>query len=257
MLGAEESPSARPVQTGRWSSTPTSSPATPPTGCGVVRQIHYSSGNENSIDLVLFLNGVPVATAELKTDFTQSVGDAIDQYRFDRPPHPKGQPSEPLLSFPNGALVHFAVSNDEVHMATKLGRPGDPVSCPSTRATTERKATRRTRGAATARPTFGRRCVGARQLAGDPRTLHHRPAATQKKADREDHLPPLPPARRDAQAPGCRPQGRGGREVSRSALGGLGQDELHRLDGALPGGAARRGAQKKSSTPCWWSRTAP
>jgi type I restriction enzyme R subunit len=44
----------------------------------VVRQVRYSLHNENSIDLVLFLNGVPVATAELKTDFTQSINDAID-----------------------------------------------------------------------------------------------------------------------------------------------------------------------------------
>ena len=89
----------------------------------VVRQVHYSSQNENSIDLVLFLNGLPVATAELKTDFTQSVADAIDQYRFDRLPRPKGQAAEPLLCFPNGALVHFAVSNSEVAMTTKLEGP--------------------------------------------------------------------------------------------------------------------------------------
>ena len=89
----------------------------------VVRQVRYSQHNENSLDLVLFLNGVPVATAELKTDFTQSIGDAIDQYRFDRRPRPKGQAAEPLLSFPNGALVHFAVSNSEVHMVTKLAGP--------------------------------------------------------------------------------------------------------------------------------------
>jgi type I restriction enzyme R subunit len=89
----------------------------------VVRQVHYSLHNENSLDLVLFLNGVPVATAELKTDFTQSIGDAVDQYRFDRLPHPKGQAAEPLLSFPHGALVHFAVSNSEVRMVTKLAGP--------------------------------------------------------------------------------------------------------------------------------------
>jgi len=89
----------------------------------VVRQVRYSLHNENCIDLVLFLNGLPVATVELKTDFTQSIGDAIDQYRFDRLPRPKGQAAEPLLSFPNGALVHFAVSNREVHMVTKLAGP--------------------------------------------------------------------------------------------------------------------------------------
>ncbi|ODS57374.1 MAG: type I restriction endonuclease subunit R [Acidobacteria bacterium SCN 69-37] len=86
----------------------------------VVRQVRYSLANENSIDLVLFLNGIPVATAELKTDFTQRVEDAIDQYRMDRHPRPKGQPAEPLLTFPSGALVHFAVSNREVHMTTRL-----------------------------------------------------------------------------------------------------------------------------------------
>jgi type I restriction enzyme R subunit len=87
----------------------------------VVRQVRYSLHNENAIDLVLFLNGLPVATCELKSDFTQSVDDAVDQYRFDRNPHPKGQgAAEPLLSFPNGALVHFAVSNMSVMMTTQL-----------------------------------------------------------------------------------------------------------------------------------------
>ncbi|MBB4199193.1 type I restriction endonuclease subunit R [Rhodoblastus sphagnicola] len=86
----------------------------------VIRQVRYSLANENCIDLVLFVNGLPVATCELKTDFTQSVQDAIDQYRLDRDPHPKGQAPEPLLSFPSGALVHFAVSNSEVHMTTRL-----------------------------------------------------------------------------------------------------------------------------------------
>jgi type I restriction enzyme R subunit len=89
----------------------------------VVRQVHYSVHNENCLDLVLFLNGIPVATAELKTDFTQSIDDAIDQYRFDRLPQPKGQAPEPILSFPNGALVHFAISNSEVHITTKLQGP--------------------------------------------------------------------------------------------------------------------------------------
>jgi type I restriction enzyme R subunit len=89
----------------------------------VVRQVRYSLNNENSLDLVLFLNGLPVATVELKTDFTQSINDAIDQYRFDRNPKLKGQAAEPLLSFPHGALVHFAVSNSEVHMVTRLAGP--------------------------------------------------------------------------------------------------------------------------------------
>ena len=89
----------------------------------VVRQVRYSVHNENCLDLVLFLNGIPVATVELKTDFTQSIKDAVDQYRFDRLPRPKGQTPEPLLSFPGGALVHFAVSNSEVEMVTRLNGP--------------------------------------------------------------------------------------------------------------------------------------
>jgi type I restriction enzyme R subunit len=89
----------------------------------VVRQVKYSLHNENGIDLVLFLNGIPIATVELKTDFTQSVNDAIDQYRFDRLPRSKGHPAEPLLAFPSGALVHFAVSNSEAAMVTKLAGP--------------------------------------------------------------------------------------------------------------------------------------
>jgi type I restriction enzyme R subunit len=89
----------------------------------VVRQVRYSAANENCIDLVLFLNGAPVATAELKSDFTQSAKDAIDQYRFDRLPRSRGQGAEPLLTFPSGALVHFAVSNSEAFMATRLMGP--------------------------------------------------------------------------------------------------------------------------------------
>lgn len=86
----------------------------------VIRQVHYSNNGESSLDIVLFLNGIPVATAELKTDFTQSVDDAIDQYRKNRNPKPKKCGIEPLLSFPSGALVHFAVSESKVRMTTKL-----------------------------------------------------------------------------------------------------------------------------------------
>lgn len=81
----------------------------------VLRQVHYSTQNVNSIDLVFFVNGIPVATAELKTDFTQNITDAVLQYKHHR--HPKG---EPLFQFGSRALVHFAVSNSEVQMTTKL-----------------------------------------------------------------------------------------------------------------------------------------
>lgn len=88
----------------------------------VVRQCR--TNHDDVIDLVLFVNGIPVATAELKTDFTQDINAAVDQYRFDRIPKPKGRPfAEPLLDFPRGALVHFAVSNRTVMMATRLQGP--------------------------------------------------------------------------------------------------------------------------------------
>ncbi len=86
-----------------------------------VRQLHYSLNNENSIDLVLFVNGLPVSTLELKTDLTQNVKDAIIQYKKDRlPKDSKTKEVEKLLQFKTRALVHFAVSSDEVFMTTKL-----------------------------------------------------------------------------------------------------------------------------------------
>lgn len=87
----------------------------------VVRQVHYSTQDTGrSLDVVLFLNGIPVATAELKSDYTQAVEDAVYQYKRDRHPKESGNHPEPLLSFPGGALVHFAVSQTEVRMATRL-----------------------------------------------------------------------------------------------------------------------------------------
>ena len=87
----------------------------------VVPQLVYSLDSEDRIDLVLFINGLPVATIELKTDFTQSVEAAMAQYRADRPPRSKttGRP-EPLLSFKRGAIVHFAMSDSDIRMSTKL-----------------------------------------------------------------------------------------------------------------------------------------
>lgn len=90
----------------------------------VLRQVHHSPNlPKDALDLVLCLNGVPVATAELKSNFTQSVHDAVDQYRFDRLPQPKGGVTEPVLGFPGGALVHFAVSQSAVMMSTRLAGP--------------------------------------------------------------------------------------------------------------------------------------
>lgn len=73
------------------------------------------------IDLVLFVNGLPVSTLELKSEFKQEVENAIKQYKRTRlPKDPVTKKPEPLLTFKRGALVHFAVSQYEVYMATKL-----------------------------------------------------------------------------------------------------------------------------------------
>jgi type I restriction enzyme R subunit len=80
----------------------------------VVRQLTYSEKNQNSLDLVLFLNGLPLFTAELKNPFTgQTVQHAMAQYRRDR------DPREPLFQF-RRCLAHFAVDPDEVAMTTRL-----------------------------------------------------------------------------------------------------------------------------------------
>ncbi|HCC0887521.1 TPA: DEAD/DEAH box helicase family protein [Salmonella enterica] len=73
------------------------------------------------IDLVLFINGLPVATLELKSEFKQTVQNAIVQYKKTRlPKDPATNQPEPLLTFKRGALVHFAVSQYDVFMTTKL-----------------------------------------------------------------------------------------------------------------------------------------
>jgi len=81
----------------------------------VTRQVKYSLKNENSIDMLLSLNGLPVATIELKNQFTgQNVANAKWQYAADR------DSSELFFKFKKRALVHFAVDADEVYMTTRL-----------------------------------------------------------------------------------------------------------------------------------------
>lgn len=87
----------------------------------VVPQLRYHPSKEYAIDLGLFLNGVPVGTVEIKTDFTQSADAAKEQYKHDRLPiDPITKRKEPLLTFKRGAVVHFAMSDSEIWMATKL-----------------------------------------------------------------------------------------------------------------------------------------
>jgi type I restriction enzyme R subunit len=87
----------------------------------VVPELNYSPNDYTGrLDLALFVNGIPVATLELKSEFKQSVDRAVWQYKNDRKPKDSKGKAEPLLTFKRGALVHFAVSQFEVQMTTKL-----------------------------------------------------------------------------------------------------------------------------------------
>ena len=82
----------------------------------VMEEVVYSRRHQNRLDLVIFLNGLPIATLELKNTLTGSTfKHAERQYKTDRSPA-----GEPLLTFKRGALVHFAVDQDNVSMTTRL-----------------------------------------------------------------------------------------------------------------------------------------
>jgi len=81
----------------------------------VTRQLRYSNQHDNTVDLVLSLNGLPIATAELKNPMTgQTWRDAVRQYQDDR------DPKDLVFQFKRRTLVHFAVDPDEVYMTTRL-----------------------------------------------------------------------------------------------------------------------------------------
>ena len=82
---------------------------------GLTRQLHFSARCEKSLDVTLSLNGIPVATVELKNPLTgQTVEDARRQYQRDR------DPREPIFEFKRRTLVHFAVDTEAVMMTTRL-----------------------------------------------------------------------------------------------------------------------------------------
>ena len=80
----------------------------------IMRQVKFSKKDGKSIDTVLFINGLPIVTLELKNYLTgQNVQNAIKQYRYDR------DPREPLFKFKR-CLVNFAVDNDLIYMTTTI-----------------------------------------------------------------------------------------------------------------------------------------
>ncbi len=81
----------------------------------VTRQVPCHPGSGDTLDLVFALNGMPVATCELKNPMTgQTWRDAVRQYRKDR------DPNAPIFRIKRRTLVHFAADPDEVHMTTRL-----------------------------------------------------------------------------------------------------------------------------------------
>ena len=82
---------------------------------GITRQLRYSPRSEKSLDIALSINGIPVATVELKNPLSgQTVEDACLQYRRDRDPH------ETIFEFKRRTMVHFAVDTEAVMMTTRL-----------------------------------------------------------------------------------------------------------------------------------------
>jgi type I restriction enzyme R subunit len=82
----------------------------------VIDELEYSAKNDNRIDIGLFVNGIPLVTMECKNQSTGTTfKHAEKQYRKDRSPA-----GEPLLTFKRGALVHFALDEDNVSMTTRL-----------------------------------------------------------------------------------------------------------------------------------------
>ncbi len=85
--------------------------------CSVTRQLRYAPGHDNELDLALFVNGLPVATVELKNQLTnQTVENAKKQYREDRSP-------KDLMLSGKRAVAHFAVDPALVFMTTRLQGP--------------------------------------------------------------------------------------------------------------------------------------
>ena len=103
----------------------------------IMHQVHYQTAGNKSLDLVFFINGIPVATAEVKTELTQTVYDAIEEYQMERKPiEPGTRRKNPLLMYKRGAVVHFAISEDEIWMCTNL-EPEVPHFLPFNKGTSD------------------------------------------------------------------------------------------------------------------------
>ncbi|MEI3231262.1 MAG: type I restriction endonuclease [Gordonibacter pamelaeae] len=213
-----------------------------------MHQVHYKDGN-NSIDCVMLINGIPVATMEVKTELTQTVETAIEQYRNDRKPvDPYTNRKHPLLMYKRGAVVHFAVSENEIYMCTNLGDGTDKdfrprflpfnmgndghAGNPDAPEGSYRVPTSGTHHAPRPLALHLRQVrLGDRQQTG----LRYGTLARDAHAD----LPALPPVRMRAQGHGGPAEKRRRHQLPHRAQRGLRQDGNHHLDRIRPRPHAR------------------
>ena len=173
---------------------------------GLTRQLHFSPRSEKSLDVTLSLNGIPVATLELKNPLTgQTVEEARRQYMQDR------DPREPIFEFKRRTLVHFAVDTEAVLMTTRLAGYGDALPALQQRVRRRRRQPARPGGAHLSHGLS----VGGGAAAGQPARPAGalRPPPDRGEArrpgpqgeDGDDDLPALPPASGGAHAGGRGP----------------------------------------------------
>ena len=173
----------------------------------------------------LFINGLPVATFELKNSLTkQTVEDAVEQYKRDR------DPREKLFEF-GRCVAHFAVDDHEVRFCTAAARARHRGSCRSTRAGTTAPATRRTPTAS--RPTTSGSEIltppGSTDILENYAQIVEQQGPEDGQEEARADLPALPPARRRAEAARRRAATRCRPALPDPALGRQRQVELDRL----------------------------
>ena len=198
----------------------------------VMRQVHFSTADQRSVDLVFFVNGLPVATAELKTDFTQTVTDAITQYKTSRLPKDPAPGRSSRCSSPVPArwctsrcpttrLDDHQLAGDDTHFlpfnrGTEDGGAGNPLN-----------------------PTGSKSAyLWERVLQRDAwlnilgRLMYIKHESTVDPISRQDHpsrrsaVPAIPPVGGRHRTDRRGHRGRGREALPDPAFGGLGQDQL-------------------------------
>ena len=185
----------------------------------VMRQVHYSAQKPgDSIDLVFFVNGIPVATAELKTDFTQNITDAVLQYKNDRPP--QGRAAAAVRVAGAGALRGLQLRDSDDHQARRQGHLLPAVQ-------PGQRPPRREPGQPRRLPDGLPVGVdpGPRHLVGHPGPVHaparrgqDQPRHRQEDPQADHAVPPLPPVGGRHPARRGRPHPGAGTSVSDPAL---------------------------------------